>query len=70
MSNANAIKALLAVVAIVIETLEECPEGIPEGHLYAILMPTGCTLPRFNQLVDLLIGSGKVKRQGQRLLAA
>jgi hypothetical protein len=70
MSNTNAIKALLAVVAVVIETLEECPEGLPEGHLYAILMPMGCTLPRFNQLVELLIGSGKVKKQGHLLLAA
>ena len=70
MNDANAIKALLSVVSIVVETLEECPEGLPEGHLYALLMPMGCTLDHFNKLVDLLVGSGRVKKQGGKLVAA
>ena len=70
MNDTKAIKALLAICAIVTETLEECPQGLPEGHLYAMLMPMGCKIEQFNQLVSLLVGSGKVKKKGNLLVAA
>lgn len=64
------IQALLALCALIAETIEECPEGVPEGTLYAMLMTIGCSLERFNTIVNIMVSAGKVKKQGHLLLAA
>jgi hypothetical protein len=71
MSTAKAAQAIVQIASALIECIQESgPRGVPEGELYAILMPTGCNLEQFNQLVSILVGSGRVKKQGHLLLAA
>jgi hypothetical protein len=45
-------------------------QGIPAGHLYAMLMAYGMTLEQFNTFVDVMVGSGKVRKSGHLLIAA
>ena len=71
MSNAKAVKAIVQIVSALVECIEAAGNrGVPEGELYAVLMPTGCNLEQFQQLVSLLTESGRVKKQGHLLLAA
>lgn len=64
------IRAILTLTVMIAETIEECPEGVPEGTLYAMLMSIGCSLERFNTIVNIMISSKKVRREGHLLLAA
>ena len=41
---------------------------IPQGTLYAALMTLGMDLPAFNRLVDLIVGTGLVRREGHELV--
>lgn len=61
---ANTVKALLALCETVIEAVNESPNGLPEGHLYAALMGVGMNLDTFNKLVGILVSAGKVRKQG------
>jgi hypothetical protein len=65
------VKAVVQIISVIAECIESAGSmGVPEGHLYALLMPTGCSLEQFQQLVTVLTSSGRVKKQGHLLLAA
>lgn len=71
MSETKAIKAILLICAAITEAIQEIgDQGLPAGTLYATLMATGCSLEQFNQLVDLLVGAGKIRKKGNLLLPA
>jgi len=71
MSNTKAANAIVEICRTVIEAVEASgAQGVPEGHLYAMMMPMGCNLDQFQKLISLVIGTGKVKKRGHLLLAA
>lgn len=66
----QAVKAGLGTVVEVIQTIMEVireRSEIPSGELYALLMPSGCTLAQYEKLEDIMIKSGKVEKKGQVL---
>jgi len=67
MSN-KARSALLAIVDTLAEAVNASPHGLPEGHLYAMLMAYGCTLDQFNGLVSAMVQTGKIRKRGNLLL--
>ncbi len=44
-------------------------QGVAGGTLYAALMGQGCTLERYQMLMDLLVEMGRLKRNGQHYTA-
>ena len=63
--------SLMHVINALIATIADAgPEGVPEGVLYAALMPQGCTLAQFQKLVAILIASERVTRSGHVLRIA
>jgi len=64
----NATQQLLDIAKSIIDAINSVPDGVPAGHLYAQLMAFGCTLEQFNQLMDLVCASGKVRKQGDLYL--
>ncbi len=61
------LKKQILVIKTIAEAIEEAGQ-IPSGHLYALLMPYGCTLEKFNFVIDILVDSGKVKKQYDLLI--
>jgi hypothetical protein len=39
-------------------------EGAPAGPIYAALMAQGCTLEQFEQLMGVLVETGRLRKQG------
>lgn len=60
------IKIVQAVHAAIVES---GTAGIPAGHLYAALMPSGCTLAQYERIENLLIESGAVAKKNFLLTA-
>jgi hypothetical protein len=57
--------ALLRAVDAVLDTIREMGrDGAPAGPLYLALMGMGCTLGQFEMLMDALVRTGKVRKQG------
>ncbi len=46
--------------------VKAAPRGVPEGHLYAVLM-SKLTLDQFNQLVDACVQLGALNRSNHLL---
>jgi hypothetical protein len=63
--TANEVKAALAIVVAVTETIREAKE-VPEGILYATLM-SRLDLVGFQKMVAVVVGSGLVEKQGHLL---
>jgi hypothetical protein len=71
MTREDAVRALSAVIDIVVETIEKSgSNGMPGGHLYAVLMGYGCTLDQFEYLMRALVETKKIRRRGQLYFAA
>jgi hypothetical protein len=70
MATAQQAKALIALCEIILETVQECPEGAPSGVIYAALMSIGITPQQYESLVDVLVKSGRITRSGHILRAA
>jgi hypothetical protein len=45
------------------------PLGVPGGTIYAGLMGHGCTLSQFENLMSILLQSGKIIKKGQLYVA-
>lgn len=59
---------MLAALGAIIEAIETTGDtGIPSGHLYAYLMPTGITLDVYNKMESMLIASGRIVKRGDVL---
>lgn len=59
---------MLAALGAIIEAIETAGDtGLPSGHLYAHLMPTGITLDGYNKMESMLIASGRIVKRGDVL---
>ena len=71
MTREDAVRALSAVIDIVVETIEKSgSSGVPGGHLYAVLMTYGCTLAQFEYLMGALVETKKIRKSGQLYFVA
>ncbi len=59
--------AALRIVQAIADAIREAG-SIPAGTLYAMLMPSGCTLERFDWVIGILVESGRVVRDPSHLL--
>jgi len=60
------VRAALGMLKAVAETIQEVG-STPAGPMYAMLMGT-ITLNDFNAMIDMLVKSGLVKRDGNHML--
>ena len=49
----------LELIDIIRETIEEFPNGVPSGHLYANLMSI-LDIDTYNEVINFLVKSGKI----------
>ena len=71
MATMEQIKAFLALLETIREMIEASgPQGIPAGHLYAMLMPHNVSLAVFEKCVGILVEAGRVTRKSHLLRAA
>lgn len=64
----RAATAVLHVLDAMLATIKECGgEGCPSGPLYATMMTTGMSLTQYEDLLNVLIKTGVIKRQGHVL---
>lgn len=61
--------ALSAVVAVTEAIREAGKDGIPSGHLYAVLMVQGCSMQDYEALIRMLKRTGLVAESRAHLLA-
>lgn len=59
--------AAIKAMHIVCEAIREAKE-IPSGHLYAALMPHGCTLTMYEAIIGVVTRSGVVEKKGDLLV--
>ena len=60
---------LKLVANAVLETVRECPDGAAEGPMYGAFMEHGMNLQTFQAIVEALIATGKIRREGYLLFA-
>jgi hypothetical protein len=63
MNNISPYNLLLKITDAIVETVRECGDA-PAGVLYAGLQSQGCTHTQFNQIMNALVGAGKLTRRG------
>ena len=69
MNTATMLRVVRAFCDTIVEAVEETgDEGVPAGHMYAALMPSGCTLSQFDTMIDVLVASGRIRKRGFLLL--
>ena len=64
MTRQDQIRAYVAIVEAVLDTIKASPDGAPGGHLYAALMHHGCSLEQFESIMHILVASGRVRKSG------
>jgi len=62
-------EAVLALADTISEAVNSNLNGIPAGHLYAMMMQY-MTLDQFNMIMNTLVGMKKIKKQGLLYLPA
>jgi hypothetical protein len=64
----NPLSIGLQLIQAIDEAVEVAgPDGIPSGHLYAILMAGGVTLPAYDAALGVLKDSGRIQETGYLL---
>ena len=61
--------AAQAVTEAILETIRAIPEGVPSGHLYAMLMSYGVDLETYELFIGSLVASGKIRKSNDLLIA-
>jgi hypothetical protein len=46
------------------------PDGVSSGILYTALSGQGCSLRQYEQIINALVASGRLRASGNRLYAA
>ncbi len=64
-TEADRIRTARLLAFAVVAAVNDCPEGVPGGSLYAALMKKGCTLPQFEQIMGALTETGLVRKHGE-----
>jgi hypothetical protein len=62
-------EALAGVVETIYYIVKSTPEGVPSGPIYAALMHYGIKLDTYNLIIDGMVKSGKIRKQGHLLFA-
>lgn len=71
LSMAEKLKAFRQLLDSLIQVITESgEEGVPGGTLYSALMHQGCTLPRFEKCMGILVESGRIVQSGHLYKAA
>jgi hypothetical protein len=65
--QAEAIKELLDATHAIIQAYGS--HGMPSGELYARMMPYGITFETYNNLIEILVRSGKITKTHHLLVA-
>ncbi len=68
MASQAQVKAGLEVIRAIADAIREVKQ-VPAGHLYAAVMGT-LSLSAFTRIVDMLVRSGLVRKQGDLLIWA
>lgn len=64
-------EAVRLVFEAIIESVGAAgPDGVPAGHLYAALMPTGISLEQFESFVSAAVSLGKIRCLPSHILVA
>jgi hypothetical protein len=64
--NENRIKLALGFIAqAILDTVQECPQGAPAGHLYAGCMAM-LDLDHFEQIMSALVRNNKIRKDGHQ----
>lgn len=58
-------KALVLLAFAIVAALNDCPQGIPGGTLYAALMAKGCSFAQYEQIMLGLMTAGLVRKSGE-----
>ena len=59
--------AITEILKAIGDAIQESPNGLPAGSLYAQLMPFGITLSQYESIEECFIKAGKVRKQGNLL---
>jgi hypothetical protein len=62
-------KAAVSIILAVYDLVKASENGVPEGELYAFLMPYGCNLQHLEMILGTLQESGLVNRKGHLVKA-
>lgn len=60
--------ATVEILKGMIEAVQQSPNGLPSGHLYAHCL-SHMSLQQYEALLGIMIKSGKVKKQGDLLVS-
>ena len=66
--QANAQKLAVEAIREAVDAAGDA--GIPSGHLYAMLMAYGLSLPAYQSLIAILVKTGKIAESGHLLRKA
>lgn len=65
----KAVNAYIAIAGLMLEAIQEAGvDGIPSGHLYAIVMQY-MNLDQYNMIINSLVKAGKITNKGHLLKA-
>jgi hypothetical protein len=65
MTQAQARQVLLKTANVLLETVQECPQGAPAGVMYAAVMGI-VTLDQFEVIMSALVEAGKVRKSNNQ----
>lgn len=60
----NAIETVRRIYKVVVDTVNECPDGAPGGPMYAALMQH-MSLDQFTAMMNSLVYAKRIRRQGE-----
>lgn len=63
-------RTMVALADVMVEFIKAHPHGMPNGELYALVMPTGITLENYQFLLNLLKEAGRITESNFLLKAA
>lgn len=61
--------ALLLICDAIAETVQNEPEGVPGGTIYAALASFGCTKEQFDGIMSGLVATGRLSQAGSLYFA-
>lgn len=56
--------AVVEICKAIYEAVKSSENGLVEGELYAFLMPYGCTMDHYQQIIGILVEAKLVKVEG------
>ena len=64
MTKEEALRAVTAIANAIVEEVKEVePDGAPASSIYLALMEHGCSFAQFQQIMDALVETGKLRQE-------